>query len=106
MIRPGTGKRRARFIFLGLYVLLALYVWVDFATAARDGLANVGLFLVTLPVTLIGLLVDWIIGSTKFSLMPDGFGYIGNHAVYYVPAAAITAALMWLLGRKIDRRPG
>ncbi len=103
---PGGGKRRARFILPGLYLALALYVWIDFTRIARDGLANVGLFLVTAPVTAVGLLIDWIIGSKRFALLPDGFGYLGNHALYYVPAVAVTAALLWLLGRKIDRRPG
>ena len=103
---PGGGKRRARFILTGLYLALALYVWVDFTGIARDGLANVGLFLVTAPVTAVGLLIDWIIGSKNFALLPDGFGYLGNHALYYVPAVAVTAALVWLIGRKIDRRPG
>ena len=105
MIRPGQGKRRARFILPGLYLVLALYVWIDFATAARDGLANVGLFLVTFPVALVGLLVDSLIERSRFSLLPDGFGYLGNHALYYVPAVAVTAALLWWLGRAIDRRP-
>ena len=103
---PGGGKRGARFILTGLYLALALYVWVDFTRIARDGLANVGLFLVTAPVTAVGLLIDWIIGSKSFALLPDRFGYLGNHALYYVPAVAVTAALVWLLGRKIDRRPG
>lgn len=93
-------------ILPGLYLLLALYVWFDFATAARDGLANVGLFLVTPPVAALGLLIDWLTGSTKFSLLPDGHGYLVDHALYYVPAVAATAALFWLIGRKIDRRPG
>ena len=105
MILPAAGPRRARFILPGLYLLLAAYVWTDFAMAARDGLANIGLFLVTAPVTAIGLLIDWIIGSKDFSLMPDRFGYLGNHAVYYGPAVLATAALLFLLGRKIDRRP-
>ena len=101
----GAGKRRVRFILPGIYAVLALYVWFDFATAPRDGLANVGLFIVTLPVMLVGLVIDVATGSSKFSLLPDGFGYLGNHAVYFVPAAALTAALLWLLGRAIDRRP-
>lgn len=106
MIRPAPGSRRARFILPGLYLALALYLWIDFATAARDGLANVGLFFVTFPVALAGLLIDRLIGSESFSLLPDGFGYLGNHAVYYVPAVAVTAALVWWIGRAIDRRRG
>lgn len=105
-MRPGSGKRRARFILPGLYLLFALYVWVDFAFAARDGLANVGLFLVTAPVTALGLLIDAIRGSKDFSLLPSGLGYLGNHAVYYLPAVLVTAWLLYRLGRRIDRRPG
>ena len=103
---PGGGKRRARVILPGLYLAFALYAWIDFTRTAHDGLANVGLFLVTAPVTAVGLLIDSIIGSKSFALLPDGFGYLGDHALYYVPAVAVTAALLWLLGRKIDRRPG
>ena len=102
---PGPGRRRARFILTGLCLALALYVWVDFATAARDGLANVGLFAVTFPVTMVGLLVDTMAGSKAFLLLPDGFGYLGNHALYYVPAVAITTTFFWWIGRAIDRRP-
>ena len=103
-MRPSGGKRRARFILPGLYLALAVYVWVDFALAARDGLANAGLFAVTLPVTLVGLAIDAAIGSKSFSVLPDAGSYVVSHALYYVPAVAITAALFWLLGRKIDRR--
>ncbi len=76
---PGPGKRRARFVLPGLYLALALYIWIDFAATAHDGLANLGLMVITLPVTFAGLLL----GS---------------------PAVAITALLLWLLGRAIDRR--
>jgi ABC-type amino acid transport system permease subunit len=104
-MRPGGGKRRARFILPALYLLLALYVWFDFAAAARDGLANLGLFAVTLPVSLLGLALGWLIGADAFVLLPDRFGYLADHAIYYVPAVAVTALLVWLLGRAIDRRP-
>ena len=74
--------------------------------ATRDGLANVGLFLVTAPVTAAGLLIDAMSGTSKgFSLLPDSFGYLGNHSIYYAPAVAVTAGLLFLLGCKIDRRP-
>jgi hypothetical protein len=106
LILPAAGKRRARFILPGLYLVLALYMWIDFAGRARDGLANLGLFIVTAAVMLVGLLIDAVTGSARFSLLPDGFGYLGNHAIYYVPAVAVTALLFWLLGRAIDRRPG
>lgn len=100
------GRHRARFILPGLYLALALYVWVDFTGIAHDGLANVGLMAVTLPVTLVGLLLGRLMGESSFVLLPDGFGYLTTHAIYYVPAVAITALLLWLLGRAIDRRRG
>ena len=103
-MRAAAGKRRWQLILPGLYLLFAAYAWLDFTRIARDGLANVGLMIATLPVTLFGLLLDAILGSKRFVLMPDGFGYIGNHALYFVPAAAVTAALLWLAGRAIDRR--
>ena len=105
MIRPGQGKRRSRFILPGLYLALALYLWIDFAAAPPDGLANLGLMAITLPVTLVGLLLGGLMGQSSFVLIPDSFGYLTSHAIYYVPAVAITALFLWLLGRAIDRRP-
>jgi hypothetical protein len=104
-MRPGSGKRRARLILPALYIALAVYIWFDFAAAPPDGLANLGLFAVTLPVSMVGLAIGWITGARDFVLLPHAFGYLTNHALYFVPAAAMTACLVWLLGRAIDRRP-
>ena len=104
-MRPGGGKRRARYIFTGFYLLLAIYVWFDFTQTNPDGLANIGLMLVTLPVALAGLLLSWLAGSSSFILLPTGASYLAAHAIYYVPAAALTALLVWWIGRAIDRRP-
>ena len=101
---PGSGKRRARYILPSLYAALAVYAWIDFTRTNHDGLANLGLFLVTLPVTLIDLALSAAL-SRSTVLMPHGHGYIGDHALYYVPAATVTAALFWWIGRAIDRRP-
>lgn len=103
---PASGKRRARYILPILYLALALYVWIDFTRTAHDGLANLGLMAITLPVTLVGLGLGSLLGKSSFVLIPDGFGYLTSHALYYVPAVAITALLLWLLGRTIDRRSG
>ena len=100
----GTGKRRARFVLPALYIAFAIYAWVDFANTNHDGLANIGLFLVTFPVTVLDLLLGAVLGRTSV-LMPQGHGYLTDHALYYVPAVAVTASLLWLLGRAIDRRP-
>jgi hypothetical protein len=86
----------------GGYLAFAIYAWIDFTQTNRDGLANVGLFLVTFPVTIIDLIVSAMLGRSDI-LMPDGHGYIGNHALYYFPAALITAGLFFVVGRAIDR---
>jgi hypothetical protein len=36
-------------------------------------------------------------------LLPSGHGYLTDHAIYYVPAVAITAIVLWLFGGLIDR---
>ena len=85
-----------------LYIAFAIYAWIDFTRINRDGLANVGLFLVTLPVTIVDLIIAGMMGRSSV-LMPRGHGYLADHALYYGPAVIVTAALMWLIGRSIDR---
>ena len=87
----------------GLYSAFAIYGWFNFAMTNHDGLANIGLFLITAPVTLVNLVVGSMLGRTRV-LMPHGYGYLGDHALYYVPAVAVTASMWWLIGRAIDRR--
>ncbi len=49
-------------VVVGLYLALATYVWIDFVRLPPDGLANLGLMIVTLPVTIVGLLLTWASG--------------------------------------------
>lgn len=86
------------------YGALALWAWVDFAATNPDGLANLGLMAVVLPVTLIGLLLGRLIGAQEFVLLPDRFGYYLDHAVFFAPSVLLIAAGLWRLGRAIDRR--
>ena len=79
----------------GLYLLFAIYAWIDFAHTNHDGLANVGLFLLTAPVTIVLLVTGMP--------MPHGYGYLGDHALYFGPAALVTASLLWIAGRFLDR---
>jgi len=95
------SKRRVEFALPAFYVAFALYGWVDFVNTNHDGLANVGLFLITLPVTLLGLAIGAAMGRTSFP-MPSGYGYLTDHALYYVPSVCVTALLWWWIGRKID----
>lgn len=102
----GGGKRRWRYILPALYLAFAIYVWIDFTHLARDGLANLGLMLATLPVALVGGILSWLAGSANFILLPTGLSYIVAHAIYYFPAAALTALIFRWIGRAIDRRIG
>jgi hypothetical protein len=86
----------------GLYVAFAIYGWIDFTRTNHDGLANLGLFVITAPVTIVMLIVDAIAGRAEFT-MPHGHGYLGDHALYYFPSVSLTALLMWWMGRQIDR---
>lgn len=95
-------KRRAQLALPVLYVAFAIYAWFDFVNTNHDGLANVGLFLVTLPVTIIVMIAGSSRGQASMP-MPTGHGYLGDHALYYFPAVVVTAALWWMIGRIIDR---
>ena len=98
----GRPKRRLQIALPALYVAFAVYAWIDFTKTNHDGLANLGLFVVTAPVTIAGFLVDAVTGRSNV-LMPHGHGYLGDHALYYVPAVAVTAGVWWLIGRGCDR---
>jgi hypothetical protein len=78
-----------------LYLAVAAYAWVDFLRLPTDGLANVGLMLVTLPVTLVGLVLTELAGGEAFVLLPSGFGYYVDHALYYWPSVGATALLLY-----------
>ena len=86
-----------------LYLALALYAWIDFTRTAHDGLANLGLMLVTLPVTALGLLLTSALGKTGFVLIPSGMGYYTAHAIYFWPSALLIAALLYGIGSAFSR---
>ena len=94
---------RLRYWFPLAYGLLAAFIWWEFVHTNPDGLANVGLVIVVLPVTLLGLLIGWLIGMQEFLLIPDRFGYYWDHAVFFVPSALLVAALLWRFGLTVDR---
>jgi hypothetical protein len=82
------------------YLTFAAYAWFDFTRINHDGLANVGLFLMTAPIAL----VDAVMTSNGWgSLQPHGHGYLTDHALYYVPAVAVTALLLGIVANSIVR---
>ena len=107
MTQDRTANRRRspglRYWLPLAYAALVGFAWWDFATTAPDGLANIGLMIVVLPVTVLGLLLGWALGSEEFPLLPDGLGYLASHAAYYGPSALLIALLLRRIGLAIDR---
>ncbi|GLS36847.1 hypothetical protein GCM10010869_24380 [Mesorhizobium tianshanense] len=95
-----------RIILPAAYLAPAAGVWIDFVNTNPDGLANLGLMFVVLPITVAGLFIGWLVDQESFVLLPDGLGYFGDHALFYVPSVALIALALWLLGRRIDRIRG
>jgi len=95
-----------RFVTIALAACLAggVAVWFSFARTNPDGLANLGLVLCVAPVTLLGLAMGRLLGRTEFLLIPNGFGYLGNHAVFFFPSLLATAALAGWAIKAIARR--
>ena len=94
---------RARFLIPLIYLAVAVYVWMDFVGTNPDGLANVGLFILTLPVAIVGLALTEIISSGRFVLLPSGFGYYANHALYYWPSVLVTWMLLYWITAALSR---
>jgi hypothetical protein len=97
-----------RFLPVALIVYLAggIAVWISFVRTHHDGLANVGLVLYVAPVTALGLAVGRLIGRTEFILIPDRFGYLGDHAVFYFPSLLVTTCLIgWAITAIARTRP-
>lgn len=86
------------------YCAIALLAWLDFMRLPPDGLANVGLMLVVLPVSLLDLALTPSGASGPSVLMPDSFGYYGDHTVYFAISVALIAVGLWWLGGWFDRR--
>ncbi len=88
------------------YCAIALLAWLDFARLPPDGLANVALMLVVLPLTVIDLLLRPSAAQGASVLMPSSFGYYLDHAIFYgVSVLVIAVSLCWF-GSWLDRRRG
>lgn len=85
-----------------VYLLVALGAWIDFARLPPDGLANLGLMLVVLPVALLDLALRPADSPGSSVLIPDGWGYYADHAIFFAISVAVLASVLFLLGRFID----
>ena len=104
-----TEQRRARrvqlrFLLPLTYLAFALLAWTDFIARNPAPLANLGLMLVTLPVTVLGLVLTWASGETNFVLIPWGLSYDLAFAVYFWPSALLIALLLYWLGSRWDKK--
>ena len=77
------------------YLAGGIAVWIDFARTNPDGLANVGLLLYVLPVTILGLALGRVAGRSQFLLIPDSFGYWTSHALFFFPSLLVVAGLIY-----------
>src|SRR3954462_10121007 len=70
-----TRRMRYKMALPALYMVIALGAWFDFARLPPDGLANLGLMLVVLPITALDLALRPANNPGHSILMPDRFGY-------------------------------
>lgn len=89
-----------RFLAPILYIVGAVLVWLDFSHTNPDGLANLGLFVYTLPIAVPMVLV---FGDVVASL-PGG--YIAAHALYFWPSVALLASSIFGLFHFLQNRCG
>jgi hypothetical protein len=94
---------RWKYVLPALYLAFALYAWIDFTRTAHDGWGALGLVLATLPTAAIGVALTQALGQTGFVLIPSGLGYYTAHAIYFWPAALLTAAVLYGVCSALDR---
>ena len=93
-----------KLVLPAIYLVVALGAWLDFARLPKDGLANLGLMLVVLPISALDIALRPASNPGHSILMPERFGYYGNHAVFFVAGVLVIAALLRMVGAAIDRR--
>ena len=98
------GKLRLKKVLPLVYCAIALVAWLDFSRLPPDGLANVGLMLVVLPVTLLDLALRPSDAPGSSVLIPDGYGYYADHAMFFGPSVIVIALGLWWLGSYFDGR--
>jgi hypothetical protein len=86
-----------------IYGILALGAWIDFARLPPDGLANLGLWLVVFPIAVLDIALRPKADGGTSIFMPEGFGYYGNHAIFFSISVGVIATCLFLIGRWIDR---
>ena len=83
--------QRVQFWLPGGYALGGLLVLLHFWQQPPDGLANIWIFIYTLPLALLG---HWL-WPGQFPFMPGGFHIA--HTLYFIPPVLFLSAVLWLL---------
>nr|WP_314901664.1 hypothetical protein [uncultured Deefgea sp.] len=82
---------KAQYGLPGVYAAGGLLVLLQFWQQPPDGLANMWIFLYTLPLALLG---HWL-WPGQFPFMPGGFHVA--HTLYFIPAVLLLSAVLCLL---------
>jgi len=85
---------RLAFALAAAYLIGGIAVWISFVRTNPDGLANVGLVLYVFPVTIVGLVVGRLMERAEFILIPNHFGYLTAHALFFFPSLLAVAGLI------------
>lgn len=95
---------KLKLVLPAIYCAIALVAWLDFVRPPPDGLANIGLMLVVLPITILDIALRPASAPESSLFMPDQLGYYWDHAVFFLISVSLIACVLWWLGRLLDKR--
>lgn len=91
-------------ILPAIYCVIAIAAWIDFLRRPPDGLANLGLMIVVWPAALLDLTMRSPADTERSALMPQKWGYYGDHGIFFWVSVISIASGLWLIGAFVDRR--
>jgi hypothetical protein len=95
-----------------IYLLIGGINWLHFSTLPPDGLANLGLILFILPLSLLDRTLVFLIygnaGDFLFARLAHGIGlprgYLFDHAYFYFPSLALFFLFCLLLQKAFSKK--
>ena len=84
-----------RFAVPCAYLAFCAYTWIEFLHLPPDGMANFGVLLAVLPVTLLGLLLMVLLHTDGLPFIFDSLGYTWAHGLFFFPSAVLCAWLIY-----------
>jgi hypothetical protein len=82
--------KKLKYIIPSIYLVVGICVWLQFMSSPPDGLANIGIVMYVLPITIIGFL---IFGKT-FPFFSGS--YYVSHSKFFFMSILIITALIYL----------